>query len=402
MPHPAQIPLSLYVHIPWCVRKCPYCDFNSHRQPDRLPEPAYVQALLDDLCLDRAAAHGRQIGSVFFGGGTPSLFSAASIGRFLDQAARLIPFSAAVEITLEANPGTAEAQRFAGYRAAGVNRLSLGVQSLDDAKLAALGRIHGRDQAIAAVTMARAAGFDNINLDLMYALPEQTLKQARADLSALLELAPEHLSWYQLTLEPNTLFHQRPPPLPDDDLIGDMMDMGLELLAAQGYRQYEISAHARPGRQCRHNLNYWEFGDYLGIGAGAHAKLTGDDGHIRRITRQRHPARYLDADRPVSSIRELAATELPIEFMLNVLRLNGGVPAALFSERTGLSPALIATQLQQARQQGLLDADPAILRPSELGRRYLNNLLMLFEPDPAVSARQATGGGIAVPVPEPE
>lgn len=376
------IPLSLYVHIPWCVRKCPYCDFNSHEQRGELPEQAYVDALLADLADDVEAAGGRHIQSVFFGGGTPSLFSANAIGRFLTQAERLVSFADDVEITLEANPGTVEAARFAGYRAAGVNRLSMGIQSLADDKLSALGRIHGRAEALAAVEAARSAGFDNFNLDLMYALPGQSLAQAEADLRELLALQPTHVSWYQLTLEPNTLFYQRPPPLPDDDAIGDIMDSGLQILADAGYHQYEISAYAQPGKACRHNLNYWQFGDYLGIGAGAHAKLTDAQGYIHRTTRQRHPQRYLDeANAYVSSRRELQADELPIEFMLNALRLNAGVPRALYAERTGQPDSAIQQQLELACQKGLLELDQGLIRPSALGRRFLNDLLAIFEPD---------------------
>ena len=374
------IPLSLYVHIPWCVRKCPYCDFNSHEQKGELPEQAYIDALLEDLRSDVEAAQGRPIQSVFFGGGTPSLFSPAAIGCFLEQADRLVPFAADVEITLEANPGTVDSSRFAGYRAAGVNRLSLGIQSLADDRLAALGRIHGRAEGLAAVEAARAAGFDNFNLDLMYALPGQSLAQAEAELRELLALQAPHVSWYQLTLEPNTLFYQRPPQLPDDDAIGDIMDMGLAVLAEHGYRQYEISAHAQPGRECRHNLNYWRFGDYLGIGAGAHAKLTQADGRILRSARQRHPQRYLqDAADRLSSTRALSRDELPIEFMLNALRLNRGVPAALFEARAGLPLSAIAPLLQLARERELLEPDPQRLQPTPLGRRFLNDLLALFD-----------------------
>ena len=379
--NPVDIPLSLYVHIPWCVRKCPYCDFNSHEQNGELPEQAYIDALIEDLQIDVDAASGRPIRSVFFGGGTPSLFSPSAIGRFIEQANCLLPFADDIEITLEANPGTVEAGRFAGYRSAGINRLSMGIQSLSDDKLAALGRIHGRAGALAAVDAARAAGFDNFNLDLMYALPGQSPVQAEADLRELLQLQPPHVSWYQLTLEPNTLFHQRPPSLPDDDLVGEIMDRGLRVLAEQGYRQYEISAHAQPGRECRHNLNYWQFGDYLGIGAGAHAKLTLADGRIQRTTRQRHPQRYLqaDADR-ISSRRKLSADELPVEFMLNVLRLDEGVPRSMWTQRTGLPIAHIESLLSQAIDRGLLRDDPDRLQATPLGRDFLNDLLAIFEP----------------------
>jgi len=369
------------VHIPWCVRKCPYCDFNSHERKGELPELAYVDALLADLRDDLEAAQGRAVQSVFFGGGTPSLFSPAAIGRFLEQADRLLPFAGDVEITLEANPGTVEAKRFAGYRAAGVNRLSMGIQSLADDKLVALGRIHGRAEALAAVQLARQAGFDNFNLDLMYALPGQSPAEAEADLRELLALQPPHVSWYQLTLEPNTLFYQRPPQLPDHDAIADIMDMGLAVLAEHGYAQYEISAHAQAGWECRHNLNYWRFGDYLGIGAGAHAKLTSPDGRILRSTRQRHPQRYLDdPDGRISSVRELSAEELPIEFMLNALRLTAGVAADQFEARTGLALLEIDSMLRVARERGLLEPDPQRLQPTGLGRRFLNDLLAIFEP----------------------
>ena len=374
------IPLGLYVHIPWCVRKCPYCDFNSHEQKGDLPEQVYVDALLADLRSDVEAAGGRPIHSVFFGGGTPSLFSAQAIGRVLEQAERLLGFADDVEITLEANPGTAEAAHFAGYRAAGVNRLSLGIQSLADRKLAMLGRIHGRDEALMAVRLARAAGFDNLNLDLMYGLPGQSLAQALADLRELLELQPEHVSWYQLTLEPNTWFHRHPPTLPDDDAIADIMDAGLEQLLAAGLQRYEISAHARPGHACRHNRNYWEFGDYLGIGAGAHAKLTRPDGRILRSSRPRHPDAYIKRANAAGSKRLLTKEELPVEFMLNALRLDAGVPAGYFEARTGLSLTDIAAQLTQARERGLLAPDVAHLRPTPLGLRFLNELLAIFEP----------------------
>jgi putative oxygen-independent coproporphyrinogen III oxidase len=375
------IPLSLYVHIPWCVRKCPYCDFNSHEQKGELPEQAYVDALLADLRSDVEAAGGRPIRSVFFGGGTPSLFSPAAIGRFLQQADRLLTFAADAEITLEANPGTVEAGRFSGYRAAGVNRLSMGIQSLDDAKLAALGRIHGRAEALAAVQAAHRAGFDNFNLDLMYALPGQSLAQAEADLRELLSLQPPHVSWYQLTLEPNTLFHRHPPTLPDEESIGEIMDMGLAVLAEHGYRQYEVSAHAQPGRQSRHNLNYWEFGDYLAVGAGAHAKLSLGDGRIVRRSRARHPQAYMEAGAERYSERLLTSQDLVIEFMLNALRLIHGVPAYYFEARTGLSVATILPLLDKARQRGLLQADPARLQATSLGQRFLNDLLAIFEPD---------------------
>jgi oxygen-independent coproporphyrinogen-3 oxidase len=365
------------------VRKCPYCDFNSHALRAPVDEAGYVDALLRDL--DRALVDvpTGTVATVFCGGGTPSLFSGAAIGRLLDGIAARLRLAADVEITLEANPGTAEAENFADYRAAGVNRLSIGVQSLDDAKLAALGRIHRADEAVQAYRLARAAGFDNINLDLMYGLPEQTLDEALADLRGLIALSTEHLSWYQLTLEPNTLFHHRPPPLPVEDELADIMDAGQALLAAEGYRQYEISAYAQPGRRCRHNLNYWRFGDYLGIGAGAHGKLTTPAGEVWRRSKLRQPAAYLAAagQGALSTERRLEAAELPIEFMLNALRLVGGVEAGTFAQRTGLALQAIAAPLAAARARGLLQDEPARLQPSELGLRYLNDLLLTFEPD---------------------
>ncbi len=371
-------PLGLYIHIPWCVRKCPYCDFNSHRAPDALPEAAYVDALLRDLAAQAERVPARTLETVFIGGGTPSLFSGRAIGTLLAGVARVLPLAADAEITLEANPGTAEAGRFADYRAAGVNRLSIGVQSLDDASLRALGRIHDRRQALAAVDMARRAGFDNLNLDLMYGLPRQTPEAALADLEALIGLGPEHLSWYQLTLEPNTRFHHEPPPLPDDDTLGEMMEAGLERLSAAGFAQYEISAHARPGRQARHNLNYWQFGDYLGIGAGAHAKVSAPNGTVRRYARPRGPADWMAAPEGPGSERILSSDDLKIEFFLNAMRLVQGVPVAYFEARTGLPLSVVSTPLGEARARGLLAEDRDHLRPTPLGLRFLNELLALF------------------------
>jgi oxygen-independent coproporphyrinogen-3 oxidase len=372
-------PLGLYVHIPWCLRKCPYCDFNSHAVAGELPESAYVDALLADLARQAPQVADRPVQTVFFGGGTPSLFSGAAIARLLEGIAATVALAPDAEITLEANPGAAEAARFSDYRAAGVNRLSIGVQSLDDACLRALGRVHNADQARQAVEQARAAGFDNLNLDLMYGLPGQNMDGALADLRAVLALSPEHLSWYQLTLEPNTLFHARPPALPDADTVADIMEAGLALLAGAGYHQYEVSAHARPGRAARHNCNYWTFGDYLGIGAGAHGKLSTPDGRVRRYSRPRHPRDYLAAPTAPGSERILSVDDLPLEFLMNALRLHSGVSASLFRERTGLSLAVIEAPLAQARARGLLEDDPAVLRPTALGRHFLDDLLLLFE-----------------------
>jgi oxygen-independent coproporphyrinogen-3 oxidase len=375
------IPLSLYVHIPWCVRKCPYCDFNSHAVRGTLDQAAYIDALLLDLDREAAAGPLAPVQSIFIGGGTPSLFDAAAIGRLLDGIARRVALAPDVEITLEANPGTAEAAHLAGYRAAGVNRLSIGVQSLDDARLRALGRIHTAAEAVQAYELARRAGFDNVNLDLMYGLPEQGVMQALDDLARALALGSEHLSWYQLTLEPNTLFHRQPPPLPDEDRLAEMMDAGQALLAGAGLAQYEISAYARDDRQCRHNLNYWQFGDYLGIGAGAHGKQTLGRRILRRA-KQRSPSAYLAAAAAgaVQTQREVAPAERPVEFLLNALRLNAGVPAAMFVQRTHLPLETVAAPLAQARARGLLAADPRRLRPTADGLRFLNDLLALFEP----------------------
>ncbi|MCG7947587.1 MAG: radical SAM family heme chaperone HemW, partial [Candidatus Thiodiazotropha taylori] len=313
-------PLSLYIHIPWCVRKCPYCDFNSHAVKQGLPEQAYVDALLNDLSLDSKLIDGRQLSSIFIGGGTPSLFSSTAVARLLEGIERRFAFAESMEITLEANPGAVEAGSFAGYRQAGVNRLSLGFQSLQTSMLQALGRIHSPQEARDAFAQARKAGFDNINIDLMFGLPEQTLAMAEVDLAAAIELDSEHLSYYQLTLEPNTPFHHAPPAVPDDEQLWLMQQQGMELLANAGYNHYEVSAYARQGRECRHNMNYWRFGDYLGIGAGAHAKLSLADGGVKRFWKQRHPDAYLAADKTSDFIqgeRLLAEEDLVVEFMMN-------------------------------------------------------------------------------------
>lgn len=374
-------PLSLYIHIPWCVRKCPYCDFNSHAADPVLPEEAYVDALLADLEQDLDQVHGRELTSIFFGGGTPSLFSAAALGRLLQGVERRIPFAADIEITLEANPGTFEQAKFAAYRELGINRLSIGVQSFQAEKLEALGRIHNGDEAIRAAAMARAAGFDNFNLDLMHGLPGQTLDDALADLRQAIALAPTHLSWYQLTMEPNTVFWSQPPQLPEDDLLWDIQEAGQALLAEQGYAQYEVSAYAQPDRRARHNLNYWSFGDFLGIGAGAHAKLSAPDGRITRSWKTRLPKDYLDPGKAFQAgERRLEPSELPFEFLMNVLRLNEGVAATLFSQRTGLPLAELAAARREAEDRGLLLADPVRLVASREGQLFLNDLLQHFLP----------------------
>ncbi|MBD1549944.1 radical SAM family heme chaperone HemW [Pseudomonas typographi] len=372
-------PLALYVHIPWCVRKCPYCDFNSHAASPELPEDAYVSALLSDLDQDLPYVQGRQLASIFFGGGTPSLFSAVALGRLLEGVAARIPFAQGIEITLEANPGTFEQAKFVAYRKLGINRLSIGVQSFEAAKLKRLGRIHSGDEALRAAEMARRAGFDNFNLDLMHGLPEQTLEQALDDLRQAIALAPTHLSWYQLTLEPNTVFWNQPPPLPEDDTLWDIQEAGQALLNEHGFIQYEVSAYARAGHQARHNLNYWSFGDFIGIGAGAHGKLTHPDGTVRRTWKTRLPKDYLNLAKPFKAgDKVLPAEELPFEFLMNALRLTEGVEAALFPARTGLPLASLGAARRQAEQKGLLEVEPARLVATPQGQLFLNDLLQYF------------------------
>lgn len=374
-------PLALYIHIPWCVRKCPYCDFNSHAAGPTLPEEEYVDALLADLDADLRHAHGRPLSSIFFGGGTPSLFSDRALGRLLEGVERRVAFTPDIEITLEANPGTFEQAKFKGYRALGINRLSIGVQSFQEAKLKALGRIHNGDEAIRAADMARAAGFDNFNLDLMHGLPEQSIEDALFDLRTAIAQAPTHLSWYQLTMEPNTVFWSQPPVLPEDDLLWDIQEAGQALLATEGYAQYEVSAYARPGKRARHNLNYWTFGDFLGIGAGAHAKLSTPEGRIQRTWKTRLPKDYLDPTKAFQAgERLLAAEELPFEFLMNVLRLTEGAPAELFSQRTGLPLASLDGARAEAQARKLLRAEPERLCATAEGQLFLNDLLQQFLP----------------------
>ncbi|MGV8843000.1 MAG: radical SAM family heme chaperone HemW [Pseudomonas sp.] len=374
-------PLSLYIHIPWCVRKCPYCDFNSHAADPVLPEEAYVDALLADLEQDLRHVHGRELTSIFFGGGTPSLFSAKALGRLLEGVERRVPFAADIEITLEANPGTFEQVKFAAYRSLGINRLSIGVQSFQAAKLKALGRIHDGDEAIRAAAMARAAGFDNFNLDLMHGLPEQSIADALADLRQAIELGPTHVSWYQLTMEPNTVFWSQPPKLPEDDLLWDIQEAGQALLADQGYAQYEVSAYAQPGLRARHNLNYWTFGDFVGIGAGAHGKLSSPAGQSLRTWKTRLPKDYLDPDKAFQAgERLLSPAELPFEFLMNGLRLNEGVSSQLFSQRTGVALSALRAARAEAEARGLLSSDPARLVATRQGQLFLNDLLQHFLP----------------------
>ena len=392
---PIAIPLSLYIHIPWCVRKCPYCDFNSHNAPQSLPQREYVDALLADLDQDLALARGRTLQSIFFGGGTPSLFAPDQIARILDGVAQRLAFAAGIEITLETNPGTVEHGPFAGYRNAGVNRISFGVQSFDDAALKRIGRIHDAAQAERAVKQAQDADITNLNLDLMYALPQQTLDGALRDVDIALSLQTPHLSHYQLTLEPNTQFAANPPPLPDDDCAWDMQEACQARLAAAGLEQYEVSAYARAGRQCAHNLNYWNFGDYLGIGAGAHAKLSGDDGSVHRRWKLRAPKGYLEyagTPRGVGGDDVVMKDQLPFEFMLNALRLNAGFAFADFEVRTGLPRSTIAAQLAAAQTRGWLDVEDERIRATELGWRFLNDVIASFLPEREHPRTQTHGG----------
>ena len=372
-------PLSLYIHIPWCVRKCPYCDFNSHQARGALPEQQYVAALIRDLELALPLIWGRKVYTVFFGGGTPSLLSGESVAEILRNVRMLLPLDLGAEITLEANPGTVEAARFAAYREAGVNRLSMGIQSFNDAHLQALGRIHSADEAKRAIEIAQQ-NFDNLNLDLMYALPNQTPEQALQDVQTALSFSPQHLSCYHLTLEPNTLFYRNPPSLPSDDASSEMQQHIEELLAAAGYQHYETSAFALPQRRAKHNLNYWKFGDYLGIGAGAHSKLSFPDKVIRQM-RYKQPQAYMQQvgkDAPIQTEHEVSRDELSFEFMMNALRLNEGFDSTLFQERTSLTLLGIQRELAEAERRGLLTRDHQRIAPTKLGQRFLNDLLEIF------------------------
>jgi putative oxygen-independent coproporphyrinogen III oxidase len=370
-------PLSLYVHLPWCVKKCPYCDFNSHEKQGDLPFADYTSALIRDLEAMLPSVWGRRIQSIFIGGGTPSLFPAAQIDALLAAVRARLPLEPDAEITMEANPGASEAGRFRGYRDAGVNRLSLGVQSLDDVMLKALGRIHSADEARRAIGMAMET-FGNVNIDLMYGLPGQSLAMARADIEEGARFGTQHLSAYQLTLEPNTVFFSHPPKLPGHDASADMQVTIEETLAAAGFEHYETSAFARPGRRCGHNLNYWEFGDYLGIGAGAHGKLSFAD-RVTRHERIKQPREYLAVTGDVPQ-RAIEARELPFEFMLNALRLIEGFPADLFAARCGLPLFVVEPALKAAEEKGLVERTPQAIWPTERGRRFLNDLLGLFLP----------------------
>ena len=379
---PALPPLSLYVHFPWCVRKCPYCDFNSHEAGSELPEDAYLDALRADLEQSLPLVWGRRIVSVFIGGGTPSLMSAQGLDRLMSDIRSLLPLEAGAEITMEANPGTFETEKFRSYAASGINRLSIGIQSFNTRHLQALGRIHDGDDARRAIEIAQQS-FGNFNLDLMYALPGQTMDEAAADLEAALAFAPPHLSLYHLTLEPNTVFAKYPPELPDDDDSAAMQELIAERMRAAGYEHYEVSAFARSGRRARHNLNYWEFGDYLGIGAGAHSKLSFPHRAVRQA-RYKQPATYIEqanAGNAIHEEHEIGREEMGFEFMLNALRLTEGFASRLFMERTGLPQQLIEPALQKAESKGLLEVDFKSIRPTKLGQRFLNDLQQMFLPD---------------------
>ena len=390
-PHFAALPpLALYVHIPWCLKKCPYCDFNSHERRGEIPEARYVDALLTDLELALPSIWGRRVHTVFFGGGTPSLFAPESIDRILAGVRARVALAPDAEITLEANPGTFERARFADFKAAGIDRLSVGVQSFDPRFLHALGRVRDAGEARAAAAAAIEI-FGNVNLDLMYALPGQTLADARTDLAEALRFSPPHLSFYHLTIEPNTLFHRYPPALPDDETAADIEDAIAETLGAAGYLHYETSAYARPGHECRHNVNYWRFGDYLGIGAGAHSKLSFQQRVVRQV-RHRQPQQYIDeAERgsPLAEDRTVERNEIGFEFMLNALRLTEGVPVALFAERTGFPLTLVQKPLDEAERRGLIARDHQHIRPTPLGQRFLNDLQAIFLPAATATAEAA-------------
>ena len=376
-------PLSLYIHIPWCVQKCPYCDFNSHAMKEAIPERAYISALLEDLRQDLHFVQGRSLHSIFIGGGTPSLMSPSAIKKLLEGVKALIPFKPNMEITLEANPGTVEAGRFAGFKAAGVNRISIGIQSFQPEKLARLGRIHDPEQARFAAQEAATVGLNSFNIDLMHGLPDQSVADALSDLEQAIALAPPHLSWYQLTIEPNTPFASRPPVLPEDDTLADIYEQGHELLLAHGYQQYEVSAYAKPGFEAQHNLNYWRFGDYLGIGCGAHGKITLPlENKLVRTVKVKHPKGYLEPNRPyMDHYSPIATQDLSLEYFMNRLRLFEPIPKAEFFQLTGQSSAQLQAPLAEALRLELLSEADTHWQVTPLGRRFLNRLLDLFISD---------------------
>lgn len=375
-----EIPLSLYIHIPWCVRKCPYCDFNSHESRDALPEDLYIETLLRDLDEHVALLENRPIVSIFFGGGTPSLFTPDAIQKILQGVNQRVKLIQTTEITLEANPGTVDEARFTGFRKAGINRLSIGAQSLQNEKLHALGRIHNREYALRAIDAAINAGFDNFNLDLMHGLPNQSLEDAMSDLQDALAFQPPHLSWYQLTIEPNTFFHHKPPLLPEDETLWDIQEKGKSVLQKAGLIQYEISAYAKQGHACHHNLNYWEFGDYLGIGAGAHSKITDTEKQIiTRHSQVKNPRDYLNPGKKLTATKSvLSEKDICFEFMLNALRLTTGVSYELFTSRTGLAISSLEPVLSFAQDKQLMVTDKNRLCATEMGQRFLNDVVGLF------------------------
>jgi oxygen-independent coproporphyrinogen-3 oxidase len=373
------IPLSLYIHVPWCEKKCPYCDFNSHMARAEVDERGYIVELLKDLDSDiekyADVITGRAIQTIFIGGGTPSLFSAASYQLLFDGLRARLNFSSAVEVTLEANPGSSEVEKFSGFREAGINRLSIGIQSFNQNHLSALGRVHNSREALNAANYARQAGFDNFNLDLMFGLPQQYLQQSLDDVQQALDLSPTHLSCYQLTIEPNTLFHHNPPITPDDELLWDMQEQLQTELASKGYSQYEVSAYSKANRRCQHNLNYWQFGDYLGIGAGAHGKLTLENGEVSRAWKIKHPNTYIARENKVGARETIATQQLPFEFMMNALRLNNGFEIDTFTSRCKLSQQTIQPLLDKHLSEGLIEITPNRIRPTHFGHNMLNNML---------------------------
>ncbi len=370
-------PLSLYIHIPWCVQKCPYCDFNSHALKGEVPHSEYVQHLLNDLDQDLPLTAGREVRTIFIGGGTPSLLSSEAMQQLMDGVRARLPLAADAEITMEANPGTVEADRFSGYQRAGINRISIGVQSFSPQKLTRLGRIHGPDEAVRAAQLAAGLGLRSFNLDLMHGLPDQSLEEALDDLRQAIALNPPHLSWYQLTIEPNTLFGSRPPVLPDDDALWDIFEQGHQLLSAAGYQQYETSAYAKPGCRCEHNLNYWRFGDYLGIGCGAHGKLTQPDGRIVRTVKTRHPRGFMKGNY-LDKQHDVPDEDKPFEFFMNRFRLLEAAPRADFERYTGLDEAVIRPQIDAAIAAGYVQEQPEHWQITEKGKLFLNSLLELF------------------------
>ena len=373
-------PLSLYVHIPWCIKKCPYCDFNSHQAATAIPEQAYVQALVKDLEADLAWVQGRALQSIFFGGGTPSLFSGAAIAEILNAAEALIGFAPDIEVTLEANPGTVEQQKFADFRSAGVNRLSIGVQSFNDQQLQKLGRIHNGKEALKAIAVAKKAGFNNFNIDLMHGLPAQTMAQAEADIELALQSGAQHISWYQLTIEPNTEFFSRPPQLPSDEHLADIQQNGNQMLQQACFTQYEVSAFALDGQRSKHNMNYWQFGDYLGIGAGAHGKVTVPRlNQVLRSSKTRQPDHYLARSKSaVAQQKPIANDQMALEFMMNGLRLRQGIPISYFPHRTGLPTSTVQSQVEALQRSGLMAVDTDNYRATDLGYQFLNTLLQKF------------------------